>query len=360
MSGNNINFNEIEILLDKGLITKEEFSKIKERMVEKSIETKSDIRFNDILESYLVNISKYVSMPTVSAYKNRVMDFSKFYYNVEDESQLHGKNFQPFDLNTVKLYFEHLLETNQSLSYMNNSKAAINNFSEYLNSIGINSPNLSKIKVDNSFYKKRVRFAYTEEEIYKIADSSTDIRGNVMIRLAYEGGLKREQIAKIRRQDFVFDKKQMLVYDDKTKLLDRTIILSNKTVKLTMEYIKELYSDIEKWNASRKDRNRPIRDDFGYIFQNIKSVTPSWAVVYNTIVNVAENYFSSLGFVGDELQEKISDFGTETIKNSRRVYLFSEGLSTQEVMVMMGDSNYALCNKSRKLVPLLYPEKYKL
>lgn len=346
----------VEVLYENGVITKEEFDNIKERTIMKEVEGKNDVLFNDMLDSYVSYVSEKLSEPTIAAYRHKIIQFAIYMYDINDESGLYDKIFENFDLETVKRFFKHLSDNNESLSYLNNIKSALNSFSEYLNFIGISAPDIGKIKIDNSYYNQRVRYAYHVREIYKMADSGT-LRDSVIIRLIFEGGLKRSQIIAIKHQDFEFEKKQLFLYNDKTNLLDRVVILKHETIDLVRKYIDELYADIQLWNESRASRGRKLREDYGYIFQNIKTATPQYPVVQYSLKRVAEKYFRMNGFEGKELEERISEFTTETIKNSRRVYLFAQGLSTAEVMTELDDKNFALCNKSKKLVPLLYPER---
>ncbi len=348
----------VEALYEQGIITKKEFDNIKERTIIKEIKDKSDVLFYDMLDSYVSYVSEKLSEPTIAAYRHKIIQFAQYMYDVDDESELLDKKFENFDLGTVKLFFKHLSDNNESLSYMNNIKSALNNFSEYLNFVGIIAPNIGQIKIDNTYYNQRVRYAYHIDEIYKMANSGT-LRENVLIRLIFEGGLKRSQVIHIKHQDFNFERRQLVLHDQKTNLLDRVVLLEPETVSLVRRYIRELYSDIQLWNESRASRGRKLREDYGYIFQNIETATPQYPVVQNSLKKVAEKYFKEKGFDGKELEERVSEFTTESVKNSRRVYLFSQGLSTAEVMIKLDDKNFALCNKSKKLVPLLYPESHR-
>ena len=345
----------IELLFEQGIITQSEYEGIRERIITKSVESKDDLLFEDIFKSYMSHLEKTVIKQTQAAYRGKIINFELYMHDVQTEELLFNEKFEKFNLQNAKDYFNFMQENNESLSYLNNTKSAIKNYCDYLNTIGINAPDLSSIKVDNRYYNVRIRHAYHIDEIYKIA-SFGNLRDNVLIRLAFEGGLKREQIKNIKVQDFDFDKNNMMVYDAETGVLSRVANLTNETAKLTKVYINELYENIAKWNLGRIERKREVREDFGFIFQNIKTATPQYSVIQTTLKKVSTKYFKSLGFDGQELAERVSDFTTESIKNSKRVYLFHKGLSTSAIMAELDDKNYALCNKSRRLVPLIYSE----
>jgi len=356
MLGGSVNLGELEKLYKMNLISKEDFEKIKERYVALRANEGGDLLYNDLIESFTISISDRILKPTVAAYKRRVTDFAKHFNKLQESDSLDDVVFEPFNLYDIENYFDYLAEHNESVSFMNNTKSAINSFSEYLSSIGIDSPDIRMVKIDNTKYRKRLRFAYTKDEVYNIADSG-DLRQNVIVRLCFEGGLKRNQLINIKSNDFNFNTNQLFIYDEDTGILDRAFTLTDKTVDLVKEYLNELYENIEKWNNSRIVRGREPREDYGYIFQNIKVAKPGYPVINTALKKAAEKYYKKLGITGEELEEKISDFTTESIKSSLRVYLFSKGLSTNEVMSLLGEKNYAFCNKSKKLVQVLYPNE---
>ena len=72
----------------------------------------------------------------------------------------------------------------------------------------------------------------------------------------------------------------------------------------------------------------------------------------------AETYYKANCTDLTEVKEKVKLVTFETIRNSRKVYLLSQGVSTQDVMQLSGDKNYMSTHRFSKLVPLLYPEQY--
>ena len=104
----------------------------------------------------------------------------------------------------------------------------------------------------------------------------------------------------------------------------------------------------------KTSRHKPRR----HIFQSVKMVVPSYSLLQVMVKTNAEAYYGSICSDSDEIKEKVKLVTFETIRNSRKVYLLSQGVSTQEVMRLSGDKNYMSTHRFSKLVPLLYPEQY--
>lgn len=226
-----------------------------------------------------------------------------------------------------------------------------------MNSRGIDVPDISDIKISIKEDTNNTTFAFRHDEIMKIVNVS-ELRNKVCIMLAYEGCLRRAELVNVKISDFDFDKNQLFIYDKDNKI-DRVCILTDSTVEYIKQYIDELYEDIEKWNKSRSRNGREPREDFGYIFQSVKMVVPSYSLLHKMLKQSAMKYFSSIGMADDELNGNISKFSFENIRNSRKVYLLANGISVNDVMCMCGDKNYMSTHRFVKLVPMLYPETIK-
>lgn len=122
-------------------------------------------------------------------------------------------------------------------------------------------------------------------------------------------------------------------------------------------YIDELYTNIDIWNSSRKLRGKEPRDDFGYIFQNIKMVKPGYSVLQTMIKDCSEVYYKNKGFHGNDLNVMIKNVTFETIRNSRKVYLLANGFSINDIMRICDEKNYMSTYRFNNLVLILYPEK---
>ena len=127
---------------------------------------------------------------------------------------------------------------------------------------------------------------------------------------------------------------------------------------MVKEYKRELYTDVDKWNKSRIKKGKEIREDFGYIFQNIKTSTPSYPMLQTLLKNAAKKYYETQDLDADDFKQKVNSFTFETLRNSRRLYLLAQGNTVQQVMNIIGDKNYMTTYRFQKYVPVIYPELY--
>ena len=159
-------------------------------------------------------------------------------------------------------------------------------------------------------------------------------------------------MSKVKVSDFNFEKNQLYIYNN-DNALDRVCILTQTTTDVIREYIDELYVNIDRWNKSRVSKGKDKREDFGYIFQSVKMVVPSYSVLHSMLKENAQKYYESLN--ADNIDDSISKV-TEVLRNSRKVYLLSKNLQVNDVMQLCSDSNYMSTYRFLKLVPVVYPD----
>jgi site-specific recombinase XerD len=189
---------EFEELLEVGIITKDEYDKIIGRITKAAANEGESIRTGNLIDSYCNSNRDLLSKSTLNAYVRRIYNFFSWYYKKEYKHDVNDVIYKPFTLADVRKYFEYLSKEGEITSYLNISKSALLSITNYIREIGLPAPDVSTVKIDNRGYNKTLTNAYHIDEIYKIADQST-LRGNVMIRLIFEAGLKRNQILSVKK-----------------------------------------------------------------------------------------------------------------------------------------------------------------
>lgn len=350
------NLVSLKQLLKDGVITKDEYNVISKRFIKSNVDYEET--WGDIINNfYDWCIGKY-SITTAKGYKTCLYKFVLYMTKELDNATAMEHKFKPYTFKMVNGFLNKLSSDGIGSQTISKTKYAIMVLGNYLLTKGVDIPDISSIKISIKDSVNNTTVALLHNEIIGIANCG-DLRSKVCIMLCYEGALKRIELSNIKVADFNFDKNQLFVHD-KDGVLDRVCILSDDTIVAAKEYIDELYSNINRWNKSRVSKGKEPREDFGYIFQSVKMVVPSYALLQNMLKENVKNYYMSLGLTDAELLVKLSKVTFESIRNSRKVYLLSQGVSINNVMQLCGDRNYMSTYRFVKLVPMLYPEKVKI
>lgn len=340
---------QLKSMLDSKIITKEEYDVILKRITpQKSI---SDYTWEDIIDGCYDWCQDKYTITTIKGYRICIMKFVMYITETDNYEEAFKKKFKVYTFQDVNKFIDWMNNERLSNQTISKIKYAMIVLGNYLKTLDIDVVDVSAIKTPINPSSTISNVALREEEIYDVA-SSAGLKAQVMVLLNYECGLKRQELTKVKVQDFNFEKKQLFVYQDNGNI-DRICILNAQTVTLITEYIKELYQDIAEWNGSRQRGGRDVREDFGYIFQTIKSAIPSPSVLQTMLKKAAKNYYCTK-YSDEELANKIADFTFETIRNSKRVNLLANGKTVQQVMNIVGDRNYMSTHKFERFVPLLY------
>lgn len=345
------NLKNIKELLENKVITEEEYNLLASRL--QPAKTINDYTWNDIIENYTKWCSGKYTKTTLNGYRICIAKFAAYLNDMESTKKVLNVKFKPYTFQTVNKYIDWLQKDNLSSQAISKAKYSLLSLNNFLGTLGIKTADIEAIKTPIKAYKEENLTALREEEIIDIANLS-DTRTKVLILLCYEGGMKRHELAKIRVQDFDFKKKQLFVYRDNGDI-NRVCILSGKTIRIVKNYIDDLYEDVNRWNKSRELKGKELREDYGYIFQSVKTPTPSYPLLQSLLKQTARNYYGNK-CKGDELKRKVNNFTFEYIRNSRRIYLMAHGKTVPETMNLVGDRNYMSTYKLQKLVPVLYPE----
>lgn len=343
------NLGNLKQLLESGIITKDEYTTLINRT--KKQDGDYDELWVDILNEFYEWCIKDYSIVTAKGYKTCLYKFVLYITKIDNNNDALNQKFETFTFRIANNFLKSLQDKSYSNQTISKTKYAIILLCKFLNQKGIDCPDISKIKVSIKNEVNNTTIALSHDEINKIANVG-DLRNKVCILLAYEGALRRVELSKVKVGDFNFNKNQLYVYKGDGSL-DRVCILSQETTDVVKVYINELYNDIDKWNRGRISKGKEPREDFGYIFQSIKMIVPSYALLHTMLKENAHRYYESLGV--DDINDKISKVTFEILRNSRKVYLLSKGININDVMQLCGDSNYMSTYRFVKLVPVIYP-----
>lgn len=343
---------EIKKLHENNLITDEEYEILVKRV---DISTNSyEYSWGDILNDFYIWCSEKYTPSTAKGYKTCLYKFMLYLTKEETNKVAMTRKFETYSFQKVNSFINKMHNENFKKQSISKTKYAIIVFGDYLRNLHIEAPDIRDIKVPITDEVNNTTFALSHDEVLNIVNHGV-LRSKICLLLCYEGALKRNELCSIKVQDFNLNKNQLIIYDDEGRLV-RVCTLTKTTTKFVKMYIDELYENINNWNNSRKLRGREPREDFGYIFQSVKMIKPSYSLLQTMIKNASKSYYQSCGFQGDKLTSKIQNVTFESIRNSRKVFLLANGFSVNDVMKMCGEKNYMSTYRFESLVPMLYPK----
>lgn len=345
-------FEDIEKLYSNNLITKEEYDVLVKRLYIKDSTYKCT--WGDILEGFYLWCTDKYTISTAKGYKTCLYKFMLYITKSETNEEAMIKEFEPYTFQKVNTFINKMYADNFKHQSISKTKYAIVVLNKYLRELNIDVPEIKDIKVSINKEVNKTSMAFTHEEVMNIANQG-GLRSKICLLLCYEGALRRNELCSIKVQDFNVENNQLIIYDDDGSIV-RVCSITKTTMKFVQVYIDELYENIDNWNKSRIIRGKEPRDDFGYIFQSVKMVKPSYSLLQTMVKATTKTYYESLGYKGEELLGKIQQVTFETIRNSRKVFLLANGYSVNDVMKLCGEKNYMSTYRFEKLVPMLYPK----
>lgn len=347
-----VDIKNIDEMLKLNIITKDEYDTIISRL--KKPKDVYDYIWKDIIDGYYDYCCDKYTIVTAKGYRTCVMKFIMYLIGVNDYDNALNAEFKTFTFRKVNMFMQWLSDDGLSSHTINKIKYALIVLCDYLRSICIDSPDITGIDVKVDDKSNKIIPLLSQNEIYDIANC-VDTRSKLCILLCYECALKRQEVSKVRFDDFDYSKNILKLYDDNNKF-SRACVLNDEIMELVKNHKDTLYADIAKWNKSRIKKGKPVREDYGYIFQNIKTSIPSYPSLQTLLKNAARHYYSRKGYEGNDLKYKVGNFTFETLRNSKRLYLLSNGYTVNQVMNIIGDKNYMSTCRFQKFVPVFYPD----
>ena len=349
-----IKVKDIKKMLENNIITKDEYDTIISRLQPpKSVD---NYTWGDVIDGYYDYCTKKYTITTAKGYKTCVMKFVMYCTGSFDYDAALREKFKVFTFQKVNAFVNWMAEKALTYHTMNKIKYALIVLCDYVKTLNLSVPDISNINIPDNEKVSEIVPLMAQDEIYKVAESA-ETRARLCILLCYEGALKRQEICKVRFDDFDYNKCQLNIYDDKGQFV-RVCVLNKYIIYLVENYKEILYNNIDKWNKSRIKKGKPVRDDKGYVFQNIKTTTPSYPSLQTLIKNAAKNYYKNAETDQKTVTDKVSNFTFETLRNSKRLYLLSKGYTVNQVMNIIGDKNCMSTCRFQKYIPIYYPDSY--
>lgn len=346
---------ELKSLLQQGVITTDEYEKIELRL--RKPKEISEYTWKDVIDGYCQYCSDKYTQTTTKGYKTCIMKYVMYITQFDDYEESLKQPFKVFTFQNINKFVCWMYEDGLGKQTINKIKYALIVLCDYLKSIGIDTPDITPITIPEETSVKQYIPVIHEDEIFDVA-FHTDLRSRICIRLCYEAALKRNELTRVRFEDLMHRNNQLFIYDDDGRFT-RSAVLSNELIAMIKEYKRELYTDVDKWNKSRLKKGKELREDYGYIFQNIKATIPSYPMLQTLLKNAAKKYYENKKDLTDEEKvKKIDAFTFETLRNSRRLNLLAKGNTVQEVMDIIGDKNYTTTLRFRKYVPVVYLDSH--
>lgn len=335
----------IESLYTSGTISKKEYDEMLERIETKVISDTSIASLLDSFEKYLKqeNYSKH----TVSGYVANTKSYFEFLHD-NDVDELPKNTEAEISVELVQQWLNSLATKGYSSVSIRRYKNSFSKFVEYINELhNMDVADISTASIPKTPDSEEDIDAITDSEVRELAENANSLRDKLMILIIYELGLRRQEVIDLMKSDI--DNKTKVVKIRKGENVNRIGILSNSTYQLFVDYDDEWKAYIEEMNDKRKARgDKNVTVDSKYVFQTLRSEKISYAVVFKAIADASESTYG-----------KEKEITTETLRRSRRIYYFSQGLDTQKVQSLMGDANYHVCKRSLRLAQIMYPDMLK-
>lgn len=226
-------------------------------------------RFLDFLA-----LEKNYSALTITSYQKDIEDFTSFYLQEENDSQIHLAK-----RNHIRSFVMYLSQENKSEKTINRKLSTLRSFYKYLIKEKVLSINPIE-QVQSLKKKKEVVVPFTEAEISQLLDNEeyfTDdfegVRDHLMIDLLYQTGIRRAELINLKESDVDPIQLSLKVLGKRNK--ERLVPIS----KYLLEEI-EVYKKLKRQNGLNKCTN---------LFVTIKDKP-----LYDTLVYSKVKYYLSL------------------------------------------------------------------
>lgn len=362
----------LKLLLDKGVITQAVHEKLLNDQYEKEgVLNLTSQSMKDVVKNFELYLKDEYSQNTAEGYSINVRNFIEFINetpNNKEETEL-----IKISRNDIDRWFLRLASNGYTFSSIRRFKHSIKKFFEY---ISVEFPNYDTPSIDDIVLPS-ISEGYAEvdalehDEVINIADHAANVRNKAMIQFMYETGMRRQELIDLKQDDVDFDKRHVKIYDAQGNL-DRVGQFSTNTLILLKEYLADWEHEIKEVNEVRLQRSResnkpyqPIHNS-KYLFQTIRSPQVSYSTIFKAIKDASFEYFLNTlveeGLPEEEAkivaEERSAKINTETLRHSRRAFLFSEGKTIEQVQAIMGDENRHVCRRYLKIAQRIYPEKF--
>lgn len=369
MHGNlDLDIDTLQKLLDMGKLDKSEFDELTNNSNSSTV--------NNVISQFNDYLREEYSTSTADGYRSNVVKWLEYELGIDDIKSLDDKVKMPvFSFASIEQFLHGLSDDgNYSSASIRRFKNSILAFLEfYADRFKVNVPSVKKIKIPTESNQTEPIVLH-DSEIRAIADSCPEskdarvlgedtfrIRNKAMIMFMYEAGMRRHELIDCKYDHINIDKLMVDIYNGNEK--DRVGYFTADTASLLTKYIELMERDVK---AINREGNRRV--DMGeYLFQTTRSPQISYSTIFRAIKEASFEYYLKVarksGITSEAdckafAEEKSYRINTETLRHSRRAFLFSQGYDVDRVQCLMGDENKHATKRYLKLAQQLYPERF--
>lgn len=267
-----------------------------------------------LVNSFLdyLNFEKKYSKHTITAYKNDLYSFQKFY-----EKEFNDSNISTVNYAQIRNWIVALVNLEVTNRTINRKISSLKSFYKFLQKTKqLEESPLAK----HSALKiaKRIQVPFSEKEIENVINTEVDfndfeaVRNKLIVELLYSTGMRRSELIHIKVVDIDFNGQTVKVLGKRNK--ERIIPLLNSVIKSLKDYL-VLRSSIET-------------------NQSYLLLTKKGKKTYDTLVyRIINNYFSS---VSSKVKKS-----PHVIRHSFATHLLNEGADLNSVKELLGHSSLA-------------------
>jgi site-specific recombinase XerD len=366
---NDLDSKTLNLLLEQNIITEEQYNKLIGEDVQQSPDSLR-ILIGTIYHEYIKYLkNEGLARNTIDGYTTNAKKYLEYIYD-DSFNIIKDKHLQNLDRGTIVRWFEELNSEGYSSNSLRRFKHSLKKFFEYISTAyTINTPNVDRIEISQKSEDK-ITNVLTDEEIRGIAERASTIRGKCIILVAYEAGLRRQELIDLEKADVDLDNNTINVFCNGK--LDRVAIFTQETGKIIKMHIDDWNAFVAETNQKRKlnsKSNGSVYDEVEiskYLFQTLRSPQISYSTFFKAVKDASYEYFANkyktLKNSEEDVEilakEKANKINTETLRHSRRAYWFSEGKTLEQVQAIMGDENRWVCKRFLKIAQQLYPYKF--
>jgi site-specific recombinase XerD len=356
-------------LREKGLLTEEEYKKLSKNEDKKI--PKADLKIRDALNIFNSNLQGY-SPGTMSNYRTSVVNFLEYLYNVPEIEEAYDLKLRQINIKDIEGWYNHLCSNGYTFASIRRFKYGIKTFLDVMKNHGFRTFDINRVKIPNKLVVHPTDInALTDDEIKAIADCAKTLRDKVLILFIYETGMRRQEVIECRKKDMNFQKNFVTIY--KYNRVDRIGYFSESLKKMILAYLEEWREEIVEINNKRikryqsKGERYEILKESEFLFQTVRSPMISYSTIHKVLKETSYEYYSNKykqeGRNDEEIElltkQQVNKFSAETLRHSKRAFLFSQGYTAEQVKLLMGDENIWEVKRHLRLAQQIYPSKFR-
>lgn len=355
----------LDILIKSGVLKAEDL----ERLTNKKT-TSTNINVRESIRDFFEYMKKDYSENTATGYKTNVESFMSHILGVDKINEIKDTTILPEIItDSVERWFTYLMANGYEPASVRRFKHSIKKYFDFVFELGYNAPRLGNIEMPE---QEEVEIeAMLDEEVKDMASYASSLRDKTIILFLYEAGMRRQELIDCKKEHIDWTKGFVKIFNNMK--FDRMGYLSDEMLSLLKQHIEQWGAEVEDINDKRLARSKAKNEIYKelkvseYLFQTARSEQMSYSTIFKVIKDTAFEYFLNVankdGMIEGEAKAyadgRSSRVNTDTLRHSKRTYLFSTGKTVEQVQVIMGDENKWLCRRYLAVAQKLYPEKFR-